>query len=112
MSSNPMLKGTLQTIILKLLEDNSQMYGYEITQKVKEVTAGEFILTEGALYPALHKLEADGMLETFTEIVDSRVRKYYRLTEQGGREVTDKLNEAQVFIEQLQLLLNLKPAVK
>jgi PadR family transcriptional regulator PadR len=112
MSSNPMLKGTLQTIILKLLEDNSQMYGYEITQKVKEVTAGEFILTEGALYPALHKLEADGMLETFTEVVDSRVRKYYRLTEQGGREVTDKLNEAQVFIEQLQLLLKLKPAVK
>jgi PadR family transcriptional regulator PadR len=112
MSSNPMLKGTLQTIILKLLEDNSQMYGYEITQKVKEVTAGEFILTEGALYPALHKLEADGMLETFTEVVDSRVRKYYRLTEQGGREVTDKLNEAQVFIEQLQLLLNLKPTVK
>jgi len=107
-----MLKGTLQTIILKLLEDNSQMYGYEITQKVKEITAGEFILTEGALYPALHKLEADGMLETFTEVVDSRVRKYYRLTEQGGKEVTDKLNEAQVFIGQLQLLLNLKPVVK
>jgi len=112
MSSNPMLKGTLQTIILKLLENNSQMYGYEITQKVKEVTAGEIMLTEGALYPALHKLEADGLLETFTEVVDNRVRKYYRLTEQGGKEVTSKLSEAQVFIEQLQLLLNLKPAVK
>jgi PadR family transcriptional regulator PadR len=57
MSANPLLKGTLQTIILKLLEDNSQMYGYEITQKVKEVTAGEFILTEGALYPALYNLK-------------------------------------------------------
>ena len=112
MSSNPMLKGTLQTIILKLLENNTQMYGYEITQKVKEVTAGEIMLTEGALYPALHKLEADGLLETFTEVVDNRVRKYYRLTEQGGKEVTSKLSEAQVFIEQLQLLLNLKPAVK
>jgi len=112
MSSNPMLKGTLQTIILKLLEDNSQMYGYEITQKVKEVTAGDIVITEGALYPALHKLEADGLLETFTEIVESRVRKYYRLTEQGGREVTEKLNEARAFIDQLQLLLNLKPAVK
>ena len=112
MSANPMLKGTLQTIILKLLEDNSQMYGYEITRKVKEITTGEFILTEGALYPALHKLEADGMLETFTEVVDNRVRKYYRLTETGGKEVTDKLKEAQVFIDQLQLLLNLKPAVK
>jgi len=112
MSSNPMLKGTLQTIILKLLEDNTRMYGYEITQKVKEITAGEIMLTEGALYPALHKLEADGMLETFTEIVDSRVRKYYRLTEQGGKEVTSKLNDAQAFIDQLQLLLNLKPVVK
>jgi DNA-binding PadR family transcriptional regulator len=107
-----MLKGTLQTIILKLLEDNNRMYGYEITQKVKELTAGEIMLTEGALYPALHKLEADGMLETFTEVVDSRVRKYYQLTEQGGKEVTSKLNEAQAFIEQLQLLLNLKPAIK
>ena len=109
MSTSPLLKGTLQTIILKLLEDNEQMYGYEITQKVKELTAGEMKLTEGALYPALHKLEADGMLETFNEIVDNRVRKYYRLTEEGGQEVTSKLQEAQAFIEQLQALLNLKP---
>jgi len=112
MSTNPMLKGTLQTIILKLLEDNSQMYGYEITQKVKEITAGEIKLTEGALYPALHKLEAEGLLSTHTEIVDSRVRKYYRLTEEGGKEVTEKLNETQLFINQLQLLLNLKPSLK
>jgi PadR family transcriptional regulator PadR len=112
MSSNPMLKGTLQTIILKLLENNNKMYGYEITQKVKQITAGEISLTEGALYPALHKLEADGLLETFTEVVDNRARKYYKLTEQGGKEVTSKLNEAQAFIEQLQLLLNLKPVIK
>jgi PadR family transcriptional regulator PadR len=112
MSTNPLLKGSLQTIILKLLEDNDQMYGYEITQKVKEVSEGEIMLTEGALYPALHKLEADGSLETFTQVVDNRVRKYYRLTEQGGKEVTSKMNEAQAFIEQLQTLLNLKPATK
>jgi PadR family transcriptional regulator PadR len=112
MSTNPMLKGTLQTIILKLLEDNEQMYGYEITQKVKEITVGEIKLTEGALYPALHKLEADGLLETHTEIVDNRLRKYYRLTEEGGTEVTSKVNEAEAFIEQLQALLSLKPALK
>lgn len=112
MSTNPLLKGTLQTIILKLLEDNTEMYGYEITQKVKEISAGDVLLTEGALYPALHKLEADGMLETFTQIVDNRVRKYYRLTEQGGKEVTNKVTEAEAFIDQLQLLLNLKPTVK
>jgi PadR family transcriptional regulator PadR len=108
MSSNQMLKGALQTIILKLLEDNKEMYGYEITQKVKQITAGDMVITEGALYPALHKLEADGLLETFTEIVDNRVRKYYRLTEKGGEETSAKLNEARLFMDQLQLLLNLK----
>ncbi|MFD2145513.1 PadR family transcriptional regulator [Mucilaginibacter antarcticus] len=112
MSTNPLLKGTLQTIILKLLEDNTEMYGYEITQKVKEMTEGDILLTEGALYPALHKLEADGFLETFTQVVDNRVRKYYRLTEQGGKEVTNKITEAEAFINQLQTILSLKPAVK
>jgi len=112
MSDNSLLKGTLQTIILKLLEDNGRMYGYEITQKVKEVSGGGIMLTEGALYPALHKLQADGFLKTTTEIVDGRARKYYLLTEHGGKEVTNKINEAEAFIEQLQSLLNLKPAVK
>ena len=112
MSTNPMLKGTLQTIILKLLEDNHEMYGYEITQKVKEVSGGGIVLTEGALYPALHKLEAEGMLETYTQVIDNRVRKYYKLTEQGGKEVTNKVTEAQAFIDQLQTLLSLKPAIK
>ena len=109
MSTNPLLKGTIQTIILKLLADNDKMYGYEITQKVKELTNGEIKFTEGALYPALHKLEAEGLLDTSTEIVENRVRKYYKLTEQGGKEVTTKLLEASEFIAQFQLLLNLKP---
>lgn len=88
------------------------MYGYEITQKVKGTTSGEIMLTEGALYPALHKLESDGLLVTHTEIVDNRVRKYYALTEKGGKEVTSKIEEAQNFIEQLNLLLNLKPGLQ
>ncbi|GAB3938444.1 PadR family transcriptional regulator [Mucilaginibacter myungsuensis] len=112
MNANPMLKGTLQTIILKLLEDNGRMYGYEITQKVKEVSAGEVMLTEGALYPALHKLEGEGLLQTTSEIVDGRARKYYSLTPQGGKAVTSKMEEARAFIEQLQNLLDLKPAIK
>lgn len=112
MSSSSMLKGTLQTIILKLLEDQIEMYGYEITQKVKELTAGEIKLTEGALYPALHKLEADGLLEAFTRVTDGRTRKYYRLTEQGGQQVSSKVQEAQNFMVQLQNVLNLKPLIQ
>ncbi len=111
MSSAKLLKGTLQTIILKLLEDHDKMYGYEITQKVKELSNGEFRLTEGALYPALHKLEADGLLETSTELVDGRVRKYYALSVDGQTEAKEKMSEAAIFIEKLQQVLNLKPSV-
>lgn len=109
--NNELFKGTLQTIILNLLVENGRMYGYEITQKVKIITAGELVLKEGALYPALHKLEAEGLLETSTEIVDNRIRKYYALSQNGEKEVISKLQEAKDFISQLQLLLNLKPAL-
>lgn len=110
-TNNELFKGTLQTIILKLLSENDKMYGYEITQKVKLITQGELMLKEGALYPALHKLEAEGFLETSTEIVDNRVRKYYALSQDGEKEVISKLQEAKDFIAQLQLLLNIKPAL-
>lgn len=107
-----MIKGTLQTIIFKLLESKERMYGYEITTKVCELSEGAILLTEGALYPALHKMEAEGLLQTTVEIVEGRARKYYQLTEQGGNEVAGKLKQAQEFINQFQHLLNLKPSVK
>lgn len=111
MSSNALIKGSLQTIILKLLEENEKMYGYEITQKVKELTAGEIKITEGALYPALHKLEAEGLLTTEIQQVDNRVRKYYSLTKDGQKEVSSKLVELKAFVENMQRIINpgLKP---
>lgn len=106
MSNNNLIKGSLQTIILKLLEENERMYGYEITQRVKELTAGEIKITEGALYPALHKLEAEGLLSTEIEQVDNRVRKYYSLTKTGQKEMSTKMSELNAFVENLQLILN------
>lgn len=108
-TTNGMLKGSLQTIILKLLQENDKMYGYEITQKVKEITNGEILLTEGSMYPSLHKMEAEGVLSTSTELVDNRMRKYYALTKEGQKEVETKMQEARSFIGNLELLLNLNP---
>lgn len=112
MSSNKykgLLKGSLQIIILKLLKENGRMYGYEITQVVKEITSGEILLTEGALYPALHKMEKEGLLVASVELVDNRARKYYSLSEEGSVEVETKLKESKSFIKNLALLLNLNP---
>jgi DNA-binding PadR family transcriptional regulator len=101
-------KGSLNAIIMKLLEQNGRMYGYEITQKVKEITSGEMNLTEGALYPALHKMEADGFLDVEVEKVDGRIRKYYKLTEIGIKETDNKMEELRSFIRNMQNIVNLK----
>ena len=83
MHSPELLKGTLQTIVLKVLKDHGKMYGYEITQRVKELSEGTILLTEGALYPALHKLESEGLVESFEEIEKGRPRRNYSITESG-----------------------------
>ncbi|MBP9150999.1 MAG: PadR family transcriptional regulator [Flavobacteriales bacterium] len=106
MYSQELLKGTLQTIVLSLLAENERMYGYEITQHVKDKTAGEIQLTEGALYPTLHKLEADGYLTTEKVSIGKRVRKYYSLTEVGNKQANDKVNEFRRFSETMNDLLN------
>ncbi|MCD8431771.1 PadR family transcriptional regulator [Tenacibaculum finnmarkense genomovar ulcerans] len=108
MGNQKLYKGSLQTIILKLLAQNEKMYGYEITQKVKELTKGELKITEGALYPALHKLEAEGLLDVEVAKVGNRLRKYYKLTQSGSKEVVNKLAEMQDFLKTMQQLVNPK----
>ena len=108
MKNSQLYKGSLNTIIMKLLEEQGRMYGYEITQKVKEITKGELKITEGALYPALHKLEAEGVLEVEIENVDNRLRKYYKLTEKGTSETINRLAELEEFIKNMQSIVNPK----
>ena len=108
MSNSKLYKGSLTTIILKLLNESDKMYGYEITQKVKQITKGELNITEGALYPALHKLEAEGLLDVEVKRVDNRLRKYYKLTESGIKETTNKLTELENYIKTMQALVSPK----
>ncbi|MDK2770842.1 MAG: PadR family transcriptional regulator [Flavobacterium sp.] len=108
MKNSQLYKGSLNTIIMKLLEEKGRMYGYEITQKVKEITKGELNITEGALYPALHKLEAEGLLDVEVEKVDNRLRKYYKLTKKGTAETVNRLAELEEFIRNMQTIVNPK----
>ncbi|TAF49796.1 MAG: PadR family transcriptional regulator [Runella slithyformis] len=104
-SSNEFLRGTLKTIVLKLLHERGRMYGYEITQDVKERTNGEITLTFGALYPVLHKLEQEGLLVTQSEEADGRLRKYYSLTPIGTETAYQKASEFERFVEAMRILL-------
>lgn len=108
MYSSELIKGTLKTIVLKLLKEQGKMYGYEITQRVKELTNDKIQITEGALYPTLHLLEKNGEVETETEFIGKRVRKYYTITPKGNITVDLKVNEFVDFMNTMKFLLDVE----
>lgn len=105
MNSRELIKGTLRVIVLKLLADHNRLYGYEITQRVKELTKDKIELTFGALYPTLHKLEAEGLLTTKTQVVDGRTRKYYSLTTKGNSRASAEVKDYFHFSSAMNLIL-------
>ena len=108
--NSQLYKGSLTTIILQLLSQHDKMYGYQITKAVQLLSGGVVNVTEGALYPALHKLEAEGLLDVEVEKVDNRLRKYYKLTEKGTTETVNRLAELEDFIRNMQSLVQPKLA--
>ena len=105
MYSKELLKGTLSTIVLATLAEHGRMYGYEIFQKVKELSNDKILLKDGSLYPALQKMTKDGLLGFEEEYIGKRVRKYYYLTSKGKVEKKAYLEELQDFIATLNTLV-------
>lgn len=106
MNKNHLYKGSLTHIILRLLENEGEMYGYEIAKRAKELTNGDLDITEGALYPTLHKLEAEGFLQSEIRNIGNRNRKYYHITPAGGKEAKSKIAELKEYVQNLQHFLN------
>ena len=110
MNQTELLKGTLSTIILRLLEEKGRMYGYEITQLVKDMSGDRILVKEGSLYPALHRLEADGLIISEEVFIGKRARKYYTLTKPGKNAAKDSVNELLEFLQTIHTLVTVKPA--
>lgn len=74
-------------MILSILV-SGENYGYQIIQKVKELSGGKLEWSDGMLYPVLHRLEKDGFIRSKWKISDGgRLRKYYNLTDKGREEL-------------------------
>ena len=86
MHSNPRysmnFKGTLPTLILESLA-LAPSHGYAIAQSIKSRSRGVLDFKEGTLYPALHKLESSGHIESYEGAENNRPRRYYRITKSG-----------------------------
>lgn len=93
-----LLWGILDVLILDVLS-HGRSYGYEIVQKVMGQSQGYFELTEGSLYPALHRLERRKLLAgSWQETAAGRRRKYYRLTAAGQKHLEAKRKEWMQFV--------------
>lgn len=74
-------------MILSILV-SSENYGYQIIQRVKELSGGKLEWSDGMLYPVLHRLEKDGFIRSQWKMSKGgRLRKYYMLTDRGREEL-------------------------
>lgn len=91
-----LLQGTLEMLILEVIS-GGPTYGYEIAQTVLHRSQGVCELTEGSLYPALHRLERQKLLAADWRQIDGRRRKYYRLTPAGRKALEAKKRDWREF---------------
>jgi len=82
-----LLQGTLDLLILKALALNP-LHGLGISHRIQQISAGTFQVKPGSLFPALHRMEEAGWLESFwSESENNRRAKYYLLTKSGRRQL-------------------------
>ena len=85
MAKLELLQGTLNGLILKALSWGP-LHGYAVARWIKETSGDVFQIEEGALYPALHRMERKGWVESEWGLSDNNRRaKYYQLTEEGRK---------------------------
>ena len=89
----PLLHGTLDLLILKALT-LQPLHGLGVSRRVEQLTAGAYVVGPGSLFPALHRLEEKGWLDSsWGESENNRRAKYYRLTSGGRRQLAQETAE-------------------
>jgi len=100
-----LLSGSTPLLVLSLLKDGDK-YGYQMADELAKRSDDTFELKEGTLYPLLHTLEKNKLVSSYTkESEGGRERKYYRLTEEGRRQLEYKTQEWKLFSEKVNAVL-------
>ena len=106
MTKLDMRTGSTAVMLLRLLAEKP-MYGYQIVKELQSRSEGYFDLEQGTLYPALHRLEKEGLVESKWEVVeDGPSRKYYYITARGRTELEESARQWSDFSHHLLKLLD------
>lgn len=87
-----MMKGSIDVLLLSLIA-NKDLYGYEMTKKLKDLSKDAYEMSEGTLYSALKRMERKEWVRSYWSDPASGRRKYYTLTEKGKMELRRKRKE-------------------
>jgi PadR family transcriptional regulator, regulatory protein PadR len=98
------LKGHLDALILAVVS-REPVHGYAVIESLKARSEGELVLPEGTIYPALHRLEADGLLSSEWSVVGGRRRRVYSITKRGTKELGVSRERWRVFSTTIETVL-------
>lgn len=103
--TNPdFLNGVPELLLLKMLS-TKPMHGYELVQTIRRATGGGLEFGEGCIYPILHRLEADGLVNSRRETVAGRSRVVYRLTAKGTQRLSQNVDTWRRIVRAVSLAL-------
>ncbi len=91
------IKGHLDALLLAVVADGP-VHGYAVVERLRQRSDGHFDLPEGTVYPALHRLEADGLLRSSWAVVGGRKRRLYELTDRGRAELGERSGDWRRFV--------------
>lgn len=103
--SKELISGSTPTLILAVIE-KEDMYGYQIAKELEKRSENAFSLKEGTMYPLLHSLEKEKLLESYWSNAERRKRKYYHITKKGIKFLAEKKVEFEEFSVSVQRVLN------
>jgi DNA-binding PadR family transcriptional regulator len=101
---NPSLKNNVDLLLMGVLR-SGPAHGYAIIAALRERSDGEFDLAEGTIYPALHRLERAGLIESSSQVAQGRRRRTYALTPRGRKEFATQRREWQGFVASVQAVI-------
>jgi transcriptional regulator len=89
-SDGELLQGTLPLLILRTLA-TSPNHGFAIAKRIRQISSSVLRVEQGSLYPALHRMEVDGLIESYWGTTENnRQAKYYRLTARGRKKLASE----------------------
>ena len=104
-----LLRGNTDSLLLFLINESGQTYGYRLIKEIEERSHGYFRFKEGTVYPALRKLENDGLVQgEWKRLPNGQERRYYAITQLGRELLRQKLAMWESFSSAMALVM--KPA--